>query len=434
MNPRNGPYLLFATSVSIILFLFAFMEYPNWVLPITASFSFFIFYMYLSSTRISNTNHANELKKIAIEEEIKEIQNSKMTYKVIKGLLNIIPSPFILIDRTGCLTFINSKAESIMSNISIGSHISNIIRSPKFLLAIEDAINNDKEIIVQFEIEIPQFRQLEAHIFFISSSKSSDKFNDIFIQLTDNSDNIRVEKMRTDFVANASHELRTPLSSIAGYIETLQGHAKDDEKTRDIFLELMGKQAYKMERLIQDLMSLSRLEVQETKPITTKCSIFDIIEELLENLKPIAIDSKVTISNNISKKMEPITGDHSQLTQMYSNLIENGIKYSGPGSKIKIYESKEKSTSMIAIVVADNGKGISSEHINRLTERFYRANSNAELEKEGTGLGLSIVKHILIRHGGRLQIRSQLSKGSKFITWLPHSVSKKKRKSEKKVS
>jgi two-component system phosphate regulon sensor histidine kinase PhoR len=189
-----------------------------------------------------------------------------------------------------------------------------------------------------------------------------------------------------------------------------------------------------MERLIQDLMSLSRLEVQETKPITTKCSIFDIIEELLENLKPIAIDSKVTISNNISKKMEPITGDHSQLTQMYSNLIENGIKYSGPGSKIKIYESKEKSTSMIAIVVADNGKGISSEHINRLTERFYRANSNAELEKEGTGLGLSIVKHILIRHGGRLQIRSQLSKGSKFITWLPHSVSKKKRKSEKKVS
>ena len=126
--------------------------------------------MYLSSTRISNKNHANELKKIAIEEEIKEIQNSKMTYKVIKGLLNIIPSPFILIDRTGCLTFINSKAESIMSNISIGSHISNIIRSPKFLLAIEDAINNDKEIIVQFEIEIPQFRQLEAHIFFISSS------------------------------------------------------------------------------------------------------------------------------------------------------------------------------------------------------------------------------------------------------------------------
>ena len=135
MNSRNGPYLLFATSVSIILFLFAFMEYPNWVLPITASFSFFIFYMYLSSTRISNTNHANELKKIAIEEEIKEIQNSKMTYKVIKGLLNIIPSPFILIDRTGCLTFINSKAESIVSNISIGSHISNIIRSPKFLLA-----------------------------------------------------------------------------------------------------------------------------------------------------------------------------------------------------------------------------------------------------------------------------------------------------------
>ena len=253
----------------------------------------------------------------------------------------------------------------------------------------------------------------------------SQNFNDIFIQFTDESSYIKAEKVRTDFVANASHELRTPLASIMGYIETLQGHAKKDPKMHKLFLELMSKQAGKMERLIQDLMSLSRLEIEETKPITSETSLGTLIFELISTLEPLAAENKVQLTNKISKKLSPVFGDISQLRQLFSNLIENAIKYSGQKSTIKVYVSKEKEKNMIGIVVEDNGSGIAPEHLYRLTERFYRANTNVEVERDGTGLGLAIAKHILIRHQGRLQIDSKLGEGSKFTAWLPKPQTKK---------
>ena len=204
-----------------------------------------------------------------------------------------------------------------------------------------------------------------------------------------------------------------------GYIETLQGHAKKDVKMQKVFLDLMNKQAGKMERLISDLMSLSRLEIDELKPISSTCSVKEIIEELVNSLKPLSVDNNVSLSFKIPKNFSSVIGDPSQLRQLFSNLIENAIKYSGKKSKVNIYISKEKNKDMFGVVVEDNGHGIAPEHLSRLTERFYRANSSAEIEKEGTGLGLSIVKHILIRHRGKLQIDSKLGKGSKFIAWLP---------------
>ena len=375
--------------------------------------------MYRNSTRVLKRHQVAEPRQDAIKQEIQETYNTKITYQVVKGLLNILPSPYILIDRNGRLTFINAEAKSIVPDSQIGSHISNVFRSPVFLSAVENAILKDKEKILSFEIETPQFRQLKAHIFFISSSKIPNSFNDIFIQFTDESTHIRSEKIRTDFVANASHELRTPLTSIMGYIETLQGHAKKDVKMQKVFLDLMNKQAGKMERLISDLMSLSRLEIDELKPISSTCSVKEIIEELVNSLKPLSVDNNVSLSFKIPKNFSSVIGDPSQLRQLFSNLIENAIKYSGKKSKVNIYISKEKNKDMFGVVVEDNGHGIAPEHLSRLTERFYRANSSAEIEKEGTGLGLSIVKHILIRHRGKLQIDSKLGKGSKFIAWLP---------------
>ena len=375
--------------------------------------------MYRNSTRVLKRHQVAEPRQDAIKQEIQETYNTKITYQVVKGLLNILPSPYILIDRNGRLTFINAEAKSIVPDSQIGSHISNVFRSPVFLSAVENAILKDKEKILSFEIETPQFRQLKAHIFFISSSKIPNSFNDIFIQFTDESTHIRSEKIRTDFVANASHELRTPLTSIMGYIETLQGHAKKDVKMQKVFLDLMNKQAGKMERLISDLMSLSRLEIDELKPISSTCSVKEIIEELVNSLKPLSVDNNVSLSFKIPKNFSSVIGDPSQLRQLFSNLIENAIKYSWKKSKVNIYISKEKNKDMFGVVVEDNGHGIAPEHLSRLTERFYRANSSAEIEKEGTGLGLSIVKHILIRHRGKLQIDSKLGKGSKFIAWLP---------------
>ena len=419
MKENPAAFILFSCILTFLVGMFAMLDYPLWSFPVTVVMSCLIFYMYQNSTRVLKQHQVTEPKQDAIKQEIQETYNTKITYQVVKGLLNILPSPYILIDRNGRLTFINAEAKSIVPDSQIGSHISNVFRSPVFLSAVENAILKDKEKILSFEIETPQFRQLKAHIFFISSSKIPNSFNDIFIQFTDESTHIRSEKIRTDFVANASHELRTPLTSIMGYIETLQGHAKKDVKMQRVFLDLMNKQAGKMERLISDLMSLSRLEIDELKPISSTCSVKEIIEELVNSLKPLSVDNNVSLSFKIPKNFSSVIGDPSQLRQLFSNLIENAIKYSGKKSKVNIYISKEKNKDMFGVVVEDNGHGIAPEHLSRLTERFYRANSSAEIEKEGTGLGLSIVKHILIRHRGKLQIDSKLGKGSKFIAWLP---------------
>ena len=419
MRENPAAFILFSCILTFLVGMFAVLDYPLWSFPVTVVMSCLIFYMYRNSTRVLKRHQVAEPRQDAIKQEIQETYNTKITYQVVKGLLNILPSPYILIDRNGRLTFINAEAKSIVPDSQIGSHISNVFRSPVFLSAVENAIHKDKEKILSFEIETPQFRQLKAHIFFISSSKIPNSFNDIFIQFTDESTHIRSEKIRTDFVANASHELRTPLTSIMGYIETLQGHAKKDVKMQKVFLDLMNKQAGKMERLISDLMSLSRLEIDELKPISSTCSVKEIIEELVNSLKPLSLDNNVSLSFKIPKNFSSVVGDPSQLRQLFSNLIENAIKYSGKKSKVNIYISKEKNKDMFGVVVEDNGHGIAPEHLSRLTERFYRANSSAEIEKEGTGLGLSIVKHILIRHRGKLQIDSKLGKGSKFIAWLP---------------
>ena len=419
MKENPAAFILFSCILTFLVGMFAVLDYPLWSFPVTVVMSCLIFYMYRNSTRVLKRHQVAEPRQDAIKQEIQETYNTKITYQVVKGLLNILPSPYILIDRNGRLTFINAEAKSIVPDSQIGSHISNVFRSPVFLSAVENAIHKDKEKILSFEIENPQFRQLKAHIFFISSSKIPNSFNDIFIQFTDESTHIRSEKIRTDFVANASHELRTPLTSIMGYIETLQGHAKKDVKMQKVFLDLMNKQAGKMERLISDLMSLSRLEIDELKPISSTCSVKEIIEELVNSLKPLSVDNNVSLSFKIPKNFSSVIGDPSQLRQLFSNLIENAIKYSGKKSKVNIYISKEKNKDMFGVVVEDNGHGIAPEHLSRLTERFYRANSSAEIEKEGTGLGLSIVKHILIRHRGKLQIDSKLGKGSKFIAWLP---------------
>ena len=419
MKENPAAFILFSCILTFLVGMFAVLDYPLWSFPVTVVMSCLIFYMYRNSTRVLKRHQVAEPRQDAIKQEIQETYNTKITYQVVKGLLYILPSPYILIDRNGRLTFINAEAKSIVPDSQIGSHISNVFRSPVFLSAVENAILKDKEKILSFEIETPQFRQLKAHIFFISSSKIPNSFNDIFIQFTDESTHIRSEKIRTDFVANASHELRTPLTSIMGYIETLQGHAKKDVKMQKVFLDLMNKQAGKMERLISDLMSLSRLEIDELKPISSTCSVKEIIEELVNSLKPLSVDNNVSLSFKIPKNFSSVIGDPSQLRQLFSNLIENAIKYSGKKSKVNIYISKEKNKDMFGVVVEDNGHGIAPEHLSRLTERFYRANSSAEIEKEGTGLGLSIVKHILIRHRGKLQIDSKLGKGSKFIAWLP---------------
>jgi two-component system phosphate regulon sensor histidine kinase PhoR len=217
-------------------------------------------------------------------------------------------------------------------------------------------------------------------------------------------------------VANASHELRTPLASLSGFIETLQGAARADEKARDKFLNLMRGQAERMKRLIDDLLSLSRIEMNAHLRPSAKVDLVKVTRHVCDLLSGMAKEEKVELNINLSSPLE-VAGEWDELVQVLLNLIENAIKYSGPNKSVVIEGGT--GAGFVTLTVIDQGRGIAEEHIPRLTERFYRISVQESRSRGGTGLGLAIVKHILNRHRGRLLVTSELGIGSRFTIRLP---------------
>nr|WP_246237349.1 ATP-binding protein [Halovulum dunhuangense] len=229
--------------------------------------------------------------------------------------------------------------------------------------------------------------------------------------------------MRSDFVANASHELRTPLASILGYIETLQGHARDDPEAREMFLGIMRAQATRMQRLVDDLMSLSRIEMDAHVRPEERVDLFGIAADAAAALFPQASQNDVILQIELPRGPgnPQVLGDRDQIAQVMVNLVDNAIKYSGSGQKVRVSEAEPDARypGCLGISVIDDGPGIAREHIPRLTERFYRVNPGKSKKLGGTGLGLAITKHILQRHGGALDVKSRLGEGSRFTIWIP---------------
>jgi two-component system, OmpR family, phosphate regulon sensor histidine kinase PhoR len=225
-----------------------------------------------------------------------------------------------------------------------------------------------------------------------------------------------IEKMRSDFVANASHEMRTPLSTIIGSIETLQGAAKDDAKARETFLSSMLTQAHRMKRLIDDLLTLSRIELNAHVRPSGKISLSNITKQAKANLSAYATSFNVEL-NVVLNESVYVSGEADELLQVALNLIENAIKYGGGGGRVDIACHADGDTAVLSIT--DFGQGIAEEHIPRLTERFYRVSTRESRTRGGTGLGLAIVKHIVLRHRGELDIVSGLDQGSTFKVSLP---------------
>jgi two-component system phosphate regulon sensor histidine kinase PhoR len=232
----------------------------------------------------------------------------------------------------------------------------------------------------------------------------------------------RVEEMRADFVANASHELRTPLAALSGFIDTLQGPAKDDAKARERFLGIMHAQATRMARLIDDLLSLSRVELSAHVRPDTLVDILPIIRQVGDGLEPLANERNVTIEMELPETPVSIAGDREELLRLFENLIENALKYGASGGKVEVSlttESTAEGAPEIRVAVRDYGPGIAPEHLPRLTERFYRVDVGDSRAQGGTGLGLSLVKHILNRHRGRLLIESVPKNGATFTAAFP---------------
>jgi len=242
--------------------------------------------------------------------------------------------------------------------------------------------------------------------------------------LIDQTRSYAAERMRVDFVANASHELRTPLASILGFAETLADGAGDDPAMRDRFLKVMADEARRMQRLVEDLISLSRIEAEKYRLPDASVDLGDLVSEVHSELMDAADERASDIVADIAANVPPVGGDRIQLSQALHNLIGNAMKYGRAGTPVTVKLWRD-ATNMVRLSVGDEGDGIAPEHIPRLTERFYRVDSGRSRALGGTGLGLAIVKHIVERHRGRLDIASQVGRGTVVTILLPAALSSK---------
>lgn len=313
----------------------------------------------------------------------------------------------------------NTEAQALLGSTAIDRHYINVLRQPAVVDAVEqcqqDSTPREAQYLANDGGNDTTYR---VHVRKVSG------MDYVLLSFQDITQLANASQMRRDFVANVSHELRTPLTALMGFIETLRGPARDDAAARDRFLGIMTGEAERMNRLVGDLLSLSRVESDERVRPTDKVDLRYVLQSTLRNLNPLADEANVTLVLLMGDDPMPLLGDTDQLLQVFTNLIENAIKYGGKGKKVEIQvEQTLRDPSLrgpaVQVTVRDHGPGIDPIHLPRLTERFYRADSHRSRALGGTGLGLAIVKHILNRHRGRLKISSSLGQGAKFIVILP---------------
>jgi two-component system phosphate regulon sensor histidine kinase PhoR len=335
---------------------------------------------------------------------------------LFEALVAGLPDPVVVLDRDGRIVAFNSRAAALAGALRVGEPSSIALRAPELNEAIRAVAGGGEARRVEFALRLPGVRWFEA---FVSPVAVAGDEGDgiVVIALHDLTPIRRVEEMRADFVANASHELRTPLASLTGFIETLQGPARDDPAARERFLGIMRDQAWRMARLIDDLLSLSRIELRAHQRPETPVDLVAIVRQVADGLQTLAQDRGVTIA--IAGPSGPLTvpGDRDELIRLFENLIENALKYGASGKRVDI--TLEPAERDARVAVRDYGPGIAAEHLPRLTERFYRVDVGESRAQGGTGLGLALVKHILNRHGGRLAVESRAGAGALFTVRLP---------------
>jgi two-component system phosphate regulon sensor histidine kinase PhoR len=333
-------------------------------------------------------------------------------------VIDALPEALFVLDARRRIMHANRAAEDIFGQDLAGRNLAQVLRNPRLLQAVERCLANGQSAEIELEIMSPVVRTLEAHVRPLPHQGAGG--NALLVTLQDLTAIRRVEQMRVDFVANVSHELRTPLTSLGGFVETMQTVAKDDSAAQERFLAIMATETQRMNRLVEDLLSLSRIELEEHNPPEAPVKLRPIVDSVLDMLQPIAKEYGTAVSVEIPDDLPPVTGDKDQLAQVVRNLLENAIKYGRQGGSVQIRGRAEGR--MVAVAFRDDGDGIPREVQYRLTERFYRVEKARSRKVGGTGLGLAIVKHIVNRHRGRLQIESDLGQGSTFTIYLPKHV------------
>jgi two-component system phosphate regulon sensor histidine kinase PhoR len=342
----------------------------------------------------------------------------------IEGLITALPAPAILLDARLVVRSHNARAQVLIPGLRRGEPLTLGLRAPEVVEAVRAAVATNTIQEVDYAERVPVMRWFRAEVtpVAITARGRDEAIPDfVLVSLRDLSESRRLERLRADFVANASHELRTPLASVLGFIETIQGPAKNDPPATARFLEIMLAQARRMSRLIDDLLSLSRVELNEHVRPTDRIDLMPLIGHVRETLGPSAAAQGVTVALEGSEPSLIVAGDRDELIRLFENLTQNAIKYGAAGKRVEIAVSRDSSNPQreeAVVVVRDFGPGIPPEHLPRLTERFYRVDAASSREKGGTGLGLALVKHIVNRHRGRLTIESPPGEGATFTVRL----------------
>lgn len=342
------------------------------------------------------------------------------------ALVDALPSAILLIDRDEKIVWANPAAVSVFDRDMTGRTFVTVLRQPALSVALEAALREGTTDRVRVVITA-RAKEMIAIVTVAPLPPDADlrmPRGGALVTIEDVTTIEEAEEIRRDFVANVSHELRTPLTALIGFIETLRGAARDDPAARDRFLSIMGREASRMNRLVGDLLSLSRVEADERTRPTSAVDLNGVLKGALQTLAPVAEARGVQIVREGEEAPLRLPGDTDQLTQVFSNLIENAIKYGGSGGNVRVVMTRiEHEPALrgpaVRVEVIDQGEGIDPIHIPRLTERFYRVDTHRSREQGGTGLGLAIVKHIIARHRGRMKIESEKGKGARFIVTLP---------------
>jgi two-component system phosphate regulon sensor histidine kinase PhoR len=340
----------------------------------------------------------------------------------------------------------NAAARELLRIPREGALLVSALRDPGVLEAVDEALFGKLVRTTDYGGTGAQTRHWRAITRPLPAAESASL---ALLVLRDETDVRRMELMRVDFLANASHELKTPLASLSGFIETLKGHARDDPKARDKFLDIMAAQADRMSRLVADLLSLSRIELNEHIPPSGRVDLARAAADVVDAVSILSADRKVAIQLDADDITAPVSGDRDEILQVVQNLVDNAIKYSAPGDTIQIVirpdmtldqasapwsggnrgagatrlplvtPDRESGLRYAAVTVQDHGPGLAREHLPRLTERFYRVEGQKSGERAGTGLGLAIVKHIVNRHRGGLTVESEPGQGATFTAYFP---------------
>ena len=347
------------------------------------------------------------------------------TDRLLATLLDALPDPLLLVGHERAVVGANKAAVALFGHRPVEQPIEASLRDPGVLAAIDEALEGHGEAQLTIQLPGPPARAFGVLVVPVRLRRHPAAL----VGLRELTAQLMIERMRSDFVANASHELRTPLTALRGFIDTLAGPARDDPAARERFLETMAGEAARMSRLVDDLLSLSRIEQTEHQPPSERVDLVDCLRSVVRSLRGYAEERNASLDLQLIEPLPAVVADRDQLVQLLTNLIDNAIKYGGSAGEVTIRAEHVQAAppgagpltgrSAVRVVVRDRGPGIARQHLPRVTERFFRVDPGRSRQLGGTGLGLAIVKHILRRHRGHLLIESELGQGTTITVHLP---------------